>query len=161
MKIKRATCSVDTCNFQCNDFGKMRVHEYEEHGIGEECKCKFCGKKFNNFRVLDKHHKICQTEKDKDCPVCRKAYKSTERLVNHMETQHSDKPRLVCESCGGVFISPDSLEYTKLTSINEKVQKNIEQMRRCTYNRAPKKLQCAVIGEMTYVFHFLCSLQFF
>ena len=115
MNIKRATCSVDTCNFQCNDFGKMRVHEYEEHGIGEECKCKFCGKKFNNFRVLDKHHKICQTEKDKDCPVCRKAYKSTERLVNHMEAQHSDKPRLVCESCGGVFISPDSLRVHKAT----------------------------------------------
>ena len=115
LKIKRATCSVENCNVQHNDFGKMKVHEYEAHGIGEECKCKFCDKKFGNWRVLDKHLKICQTEKDKPCPVCKKKYKNTERLVLHMEALHKDSPRLICESCGGVFTTQESLRVHRGT----------------------------------------------
>ena len=115
LKIKRATCSVESCNVQHNDFGKMKVHEYEVHGIGQECKCKYCDKKFGNWRVLDKHLKICQTEKDKPCPVCKKKYKNTERLISHMDTHHKDSARLICESCGGVYTTEDSLRVHKST----------------------------------------------
>ena len=70
--IKRFTCPELKCNHQENDYGIMKVHLFESHGIGEECKCKFCDKKFGNWRVLDRHLNICQTEKNKKCPVCKK-----------------------------------------------------------------------------------------
>ena len=34
LKQKRALCSVDKCNFSSNDFGIMKVHQYDDHGIG-------------------------------------------------------------------------------------------------------------------------------
>ena len=36
LKQHRAICSVDKCNFSYNDFGVMKVHQFEEHGIGKE-----------------------------------------------------------------------------------------------------------------------------
>ena len=109
LAIKRFTCSVEKCNHQENDYGKMRVHMYEAHGIGEECRCKHCDKKFGNFRVLERHEQSCQTEKDKKCPVCRKGYKSRERLISHMEAQHGDTELMMCEKCGGIFTTQESL----------------------------------------------------
>ena len=38
LKQKRALCSVDKCNFSCNDFGIMKVHQYDDHGIGVEAR---------------------------------------------------------------------------------------------------------------------------
>ena len=113
--IKRFTCPELKCNHQENDYGIMKVHLFESHGIGEECKCKFCDKKFGNWRVLDRHLNICQTEKNKKCPVCKKGYKDTERLVSHMQSLHTDSPRLICDKCGGVFTTQDSLRVHQAT----------------------------------------------
>ena len=108
-----ALCSVDKCNFSCNDFGVLKVHQYDEHGIGKEARCLKCQKKFNNYRVFERHIKLCQLPKDKECPFCKKSYKSTERLIGHMATVHRGKPRLMCEQCGKVLISKDSLRVHK------------------------------------------------
>ena len=113
LKQHRALCSVDKCNFSCNDFGVLKVHQYDEHGIGKEARCLKCQKKFNNYRVFERHIKLCQLPKDKECPFCKKSYKSTERLIGHMDTVHKGKPRLICEQCGKVFISKDSLRVHK------------------------------------------------
>ena len=51
LKQKRALCPVDKCNFSCNDFGIMKVHQYDDHGIGVEARCKDCNKKFGNFSL--------------------------------------------------------------------------------------------------------------
>ena len=102
--------SVDKCNFFCNDFGVLKVHQYDEHGIGKEARCLKCQKKFNNYRVFERHIKLCQLPKDKEYLFCKKSYKSTERLIGHMDTVHKGKPRL---TCGKVFISKDSLRVHK------------------------------------------------
>ena len=111
--IKRCICSVDKCNFQCDDYGIMAVHEFDEHGIGQEARCSVCDKKFGNFRVYQRHIKTCQQEKDKKCEICNKAYKATERLVQHIDSAHKGQPKLICEQCGGVFCSPESLRVHK------------------------------------------------
>ena len=49
LKQKRALCPVDKCNFSCNDFGIMKVHQYDDHGIGVEARCKDCNKKFSQL----------------------------------------------------------------------------------------------------------------
>ena len=109
LAIKRFTCGVEKCNHQENDYGKMKVHHFEKHGIGEECRCRHCDKKLTKWRVMERHQGVCQTEKDKKCPVCNKGYKSRERLINHMETQHGDTDLMMCDKCGGVFTTKESL----------------------------------------------------
>ena len=109
LKQHRAICPVDRCNFSCNDFGILRVHNFDVHGIGTEARCSSCNKKFGNYRVYQKHIQTCQVPKDKDCPVCGKSYKDTERLANHMDTNHKGVPKKVCEHCGKIFSSKDSL----------------------------------------------------
>ena len=93
--------------------GVLKVHQYDEHGIGKEARCQQYQKKFNNYRVFERHIKICQLPEDKECPFCKKCYKSTERLIGHMDAVHKGKPRLICEQCGKVFISKDSLRVHK------------------------------------------------
>ena len=78
----------------------MKVHQFDDHGIGKEARCKDCNKKFGNYRVFERHIKICTLPKDKECPVCSKAYKDTERLATHMDTAHKGTPKLICDQCG-------------------------------------------------------------
>ena len=113
LKQHRALCSVDKCNFSCNDFGIMKVHQFDDHGIGKEARCKDCNKKFGNYRVFERHIKICTLPKDKECPVCSKAYKDTERLATHMDTAHKGTPKLICDQCGKIFSSKDSIRVHK------------------------------------------------
>ena len=113
LKQHRALCSVDKCNFSCNDFGIMKVHQFDDHGIGKEARCKDCNKKFGNYRVFEMHIKICTLPKDKECPVCSKAYKDTERLATHMDTAHKGTPKLICDQCGKIFSSKDSIRVHK------------------------------------------------
>ena len=72
LKQKRALCPVDRCSFSCNDFDIMKVHQYDDHGIGVEARCKQCDKKFGNFRVYERHIQTCNLPKDKECPVCKR-----------------------------------------------------------------------------------------
>ena len=113
LKQHRAICSVDNCNFSCNDFGILKVHQYDVHQIGVEPKCQGCDKRFGNFRVLERHRKVCNIPKDKECPVCGKQYKDTERLANHMDKAHKGTPKMICDQCGKIFISKDSLRVHK------------------------------------------------
>ena len=113
LKQHRAHCSVDNCNFSCNDFGILKVHHFDDHGIGQEARCKHCNKKFGNYRVFERHVKICNLPKDKECPVCSKAYKDTDRLATHMDTAHKGTPKLICEQCGKIFSSKDSMRVHK------------------------------------------------
>ena len=87
----------------------MKVHLFDDHGIGTEAKYKDCSKKFSNYRVYERHLNICTVPKDKDCPICQKSYKSTERLIGHMDVVHKGKARVICDQCGpgqGVTESP-------------------------------------------------------
>ena len=121
LKQKRALCPVDKCNFSCNDFGIMKVHQYDDHGIGVEARCKDCNKKFGNFRVYERHMQACNLPKDKECPVCKKAYKSSERLSTHMDVAHKGSPKMICDKCGKIFTSKDSLRVHKANLHGEKV----------------------------------------
>ena len=121
LKQKRALCPVDKCNFSCNDFGIMKVHQYDDHGIGVEARCKDCNKKFGNFRVYERHIQACNLPKDKECPVCKKAYKSSKRLSNHMDVAHKGSPKMICDKCGKIFTSKDSLRVHKANLHREKV----------------------------------------
>ena len=121
LKQKRALCPVDKCNFSCNDFGIMKVHQYDDHGIGVEARCKDCNKKFGNFRVYERHIQACNLHKDKECPVCKKAYKSAERLSTHMDVAHKGSPKMICDKCGKIFTSKDSLRVHKANLHGEKV----------------------------------------
>ena len=113
LKQHRALYSVDKCNFSCNDFGIIKVHQFDDHGTGKEARCKNCNKKFGNYRVFERHIKICTLPKDKECPVCSKAYKDTERLATHMDTAHKGTPKLICDQCGKIFSSKDSIRVHK------------------------------------------------
>ena len=121
LKQKRALCPVDKCNFSCNDFGIMKVHQYDDHGIGVEARCKDCNKKFGNFRVYERHIQACNLPKDKECPVCKKAYKSAERLSTHMDVAHKGSPKMICDKCGKIFTSKDSLRVHKANIHGQKV----------------------------------------
>ena len=121
LKQKRALCPVDKCNFSCNDFGIMKVHQYDDHGIGVEARCKDCNKKFGNFRVYERHIQACNLPKDKECPVCKKAYKSAERLSTHMDVAHKGSPKMICDKCGKIFTSKDSLRVHKANLHGQKV----------------------------------------
>ena len=121
LKQKRALCPVDKCNFSCNDFGIMKVHQYDDHGIGVEARCKDCNKKFGNFRVYERHIQACNLPKDKECPVCKKAYKSAERLSTHMDVAHKGSPKMICDKCGKIFTSKDSLRVHKANIQGQKV----------------------------------------
>ena len=87
----------------------MKVHQYDDHGIGVEARCKDCNKKFGNFRVYERHIQACNLPKDKECPVCMEAYKSSDRLSNHMDVAHKGSPKMICDKCGKIFTSKDSL----------------------------------------------------
>ena len=110
---KRALCPVDKCNYSCNDHGIMKVHLFDDHGIGSEAKCKHCGKKFSNYRVYERHLKICTLPTDKQCPICQKSYKSTERLIGHMDVVHKGKARVICDQCGKMYLDKESLRVHK------------------------------------------------
>ena len=99
----------------------MKVHQYDDHGIGVEARCKQCDKKFGNFRVYERHIQGCNLPKDKECPICKKAYKSTERLSNHMDVAHKGSPKMICDKCGKIFTSKDSLRVHKANLHGEKV----------------------------------------
>ena len=60
-------------------------------------------KKFGNLRVYERHIQTCNLPKDKECPVCKKAYKSTERLSGHMDVAHKGSPKIICDKCGKIF----------------------------------------------------------
>ena len=125
LKQKRALCSVDKCNFSYNDFDIMKVHQYDDHGIGVEARCKQCDKKFGNFRVYERYIQGCNLPKDKECPICKKAYKSTERLSNHVDIAHKGSPKMICDKCGKIFTSKDSLRVHKANLHGEKVVTHI------------------------------------
>ena len=99
----------------------MKVHQYDDHGIGVEARSKQCDKKFGNFIVYERHIQGCNLPKDKECPVCKKAYKSTERLSNHMDVAHKGSPKMICDKCGKIFTSKDNLRVHKANLHGEKV----------------------------------------
>ena len=99
----------------------MKVHQYDDHGIGVEARCKECDKKFGNFRVYERHIQACNLPKDQEYPICKKAYKSTERLSNHMDVAHKGSPKMIYDKCGKIFASKDSLRVHKANLHGEKV----------------------------------------
>ena len=121
----------------------MKVHQHDDHGIGVEARCKQCDKKFGNFRVYERHIQGCNLPKDKECPVCKKAYKSTERLSNHMDVAHKGSPKMICDKCGKIFTSKDSLRVHKANLHGEKV---------VTHVVAPKTMQ--LLMQLAFV---LCT----
>ena len=128
-----ALCPVDKCNFSCNDFGIMEVHQYDDHGFGVEARCKDCNKKFGNFRVYERHIQACNLPKDKECPVCKKAYKSAERLSTHMDVAHKGSPKMICDKCGKIFTSKDSLRVHK-ANLHERKGSYVHCTCHCTNN---------------------------
>ena len=93
--------------------------------LGVEARCKQCDKKFGNFRVYERHIQGCNLPKDKECSICKKAYKSTERLSNHMDVAHKGSPKMICDKCGKIFTSKDSLRVHKANLHGEKVVTHI------------------------------------
>ena len=54
-------------------------------------------------------------------PCLQKAYKSTERLSGHMDVAHKGSPKMICDKCGKIFTSKDSLRVHKANLHGEKV----------------------------------------
>ena len=56
----------------------MKVHQYDDHGIGVEARCKDCNKKFGNLESMK------DTYKPVICPRTKNAL-SARRLANHQK----------------------------------------------------------------------------
>ena len=114
--INRARCSMSTCNFSCNDYDVLKVHIYEDHGIGEAPVCdhpKCKDRTFTNWRTFERHRMNFHRIKDRECPHCLKWYKYVSGLENHLNNAHSDKQKHQCDECKNFFVSHDSIQSHK------------------------------------------------
>ena len=120
LNVKRARCSFTECQWEDKDFGKLKVHLFDAHGVGEEARCKICQRKLDNWRSYVRHQTTCGRQKDKRCPICPKTYKDLEKLTEHMKEQHTGKgySPCICDKCGKVFKNKDSLRAHQNTSCN-------------------------------------------
>ena len=118
LNIKRAKCSIPGCLWEDKDFGKLKVHQFDAHGIGEEAKCSQCERKFDNWRSYQRHQTTCGRQKDKKCPLCPRIYKDLDKLTKHMKETHAGKgySPCICDKCGKVMKNKDSLRSHKANS---------------------------------------------
>ncbi|XP_075155276.1 zinc finger protein 711-like [Haematobia irritans] len=118
-KTKKPLYRCDPCKkyfFEINTYkGHIKmVHE----GISKAYQCSHCGKGYKFYKNLTVH--IAENHSDKRqeapfCKLCNKEFKTQATLKNHMKIKHpSDESiiinrRAVCEQCGFIASSPESL----------------------------------------------------
>ena len=109
---RRATCSE--CGFSSDDYGKMKIHSFQQHGIGEPPQaCPVCNKTFENARSFSRHVENAHRDKDLQCPYCTKKFKHLQNLNIHLGADHKGMPKYFCPECGTFFSSENALAKHK------------------------------------------------
>ena len=114
--IDRCHCPIPGCTWSSNDYGKLPVHKFREHGLGNcdfRCPDIHCRhKKFDTVMGYNKHMATFHNSKDHQCPICLKWYKGRDNLQNHLAQSHKGE-KLVCDICGKKYSTFDSLKSHK------------------------------------------------
>jgi len=58
------------------------------------------GKRFRHRKYLDLHMYSHSTEKNFECDICHRRYKSSDILRHHVRMVHKNPPKVTCELCG-------------------------------------------------------------
>ena len=102
-------------NFSCKECGKqfkvkgdltthLRFHR-EPPAI-----CDACGKTYKNSRYLYLHQRYAHYKTAFPCHICRRFMATQENLNQHIQQQHGNKERVICDECGKSFASNDTLK---------------------------------------------------
>jgi len=95
--------------FHCEDCGRsyvmlcsLRTHIRERHSDFQPVKnlcCELCGKRFRHRKYLELHKYSHSTEKNFECTICQRRYKSSDILRHHVRMVHANPPKATCTIC--------------------------------------------------------------
>ena len=71
----------------------MKVHQYDDHGIGVEARCKDCNKKFGNFRVYERHLQACNLPKGQRMPCLQEGLQIIRKTVKSHGCSSQREPK--------------------------------------------------------------------
>ena len=83
-------CKIGSCEYGHDNLTTLKKHHQDCHNIESDVKCQKCGKVFSQKNKLRDHEIICKTEfKAFNCEQSDKGYRSSCRLREHMQNDHS------------------------------------------------------------------------
>ena len=80
----------------------LRTHIRERHSDFQPVKnlcCELCGKRFRHRKYLDLHMYSHSSEKNFECTICQRKYKSSDILRHHVRMVHKNPPKVTCTTC--------------------------------------------------------------
>ncbi|XP_075166562.1 uncharacterized protein LOC142238735 isoform X5 [Haematobia irritans] len=127
-----------TCDKICRDSTQLESHEQTHLPNPPEAKykktfqCEKCSKTFSSKASFE-HHMVAKhvprEEFKFECPECKKKYPNKKRLARHLDL-HNPLKEVMCDICGKVLRSRNSLQKHKVAVHQPKPKKIPEQ---CTY----------------------------
>ncbi|XP_075158030.1 uncharacterized protein LOC142231300 [Haematobia irritans] len=116
---KKARYRCEPCKKYFYEINRYKGHIKLVHeGISKAFQCSHCGKGYKFYKNLTEHIADNHSNKHQEapfCELCNKEFKTQTTLKNHMKIKHpNDKStitnrRAICEQCGFIASSPESL----------------------------------------------------
>uniref|UniRef100_A0A1I8QDP0 C2H2-type domain-containing protein n=1 Tax=Stomoxys calcitrans TaxID=35570 RepID=A0A1I8QDP0_STOCA len=117
---KKALYRCDPCKKYFYEINRYEGHIKLVHeGIKKAFQCNHCGKAYKFYKNLTEHisdNHSDKPQKPRFCELCNKEFKTSTTLKNHMKIKHPDdgdssinSRRVMCEQCGFLAASPESL----------------------------------------------------
>jgi len=119
---KNQICSYENCDYRTSTKKYLENHINRVHlnlPLLKEHTCSFCGKCYNNNRVLTDHmNQHHYNIRPHVCNLCGKGFAVKQKLVYHMEI-HSDNLKYPCAYCGKAFKQSATMyKHKKSCSLN-------------------------------------------
>lgn len=106
----------EECDKSFSSNFRLELH-IRTHHTKRTIQCSACDKSFVDKNMLDehmssKHSARAQTEKSRECPICKKVYSRSSRMRKHMTTheQLQESSVLVCEPCSIAFAAVEDID---------------------------------------------------
>ncbi|XP_070497897.1 zinc finger protein 429-like [Chironomus tepperi] len=110
-------------------FRCMNSHLRSFHATEKQFQCKICDKQFKSKKLLSTHEKI--HNKQFKCEICDKMFKVNSELNSHKKTIHENPGSFECEICGKKFNRADHLKSHQKT--HQKNRQKSFQCHRCDH----------------------------
>ncbi|XP_065082094.1 zinc finger protein 431-like [Ochlerotatus camptorhynchus] len=116
IETRRFHCIEPGCSESFKEYAEYRVHCVSLHALYI---CETCGLRCSTQSTLDAHKTRHLTEYALTCPYCKKSYKNSNEMRNHIKFWHEAATSYPCDTCSMTFKRKDIRDNHQRSHKNE------------------------------------------